>query len=344
MHEPRRVLVTGGAGFIGTNFVRYLFSTYPGIEITVLDKLTYAGNPENLKEFEGREGYRFLQGDIRDRDRVEEAAKGVDIIYNFAAETHVDRSIGEALDFVRTDVEGTCVLLTHALEAKIPRFVQVSTDEVYGSIETGSFSEGDALEPNSPYAASKAGGDLLVRSFHRTYGLPVLLTRSSNNYGPYQYPEKLIPLFVTNALDGESLPLYGDGLNVRDWIYVEDNCRALDLVGRKGEPGGVYNVGAGEEHTNLEITETILELTGRDRSLIRYVSDRPGHDRRYSLDSSSARALGFEPTVGFGEGLERTVAWYRENRPWWEPIKSGAFKEYYRKMYARRLEEGRTET
>lgn len=342
MTSPKRVLITGGAGFIGSNFVRYLIEKYPDLHIVVLDKLTYAGNPENLAEFEGRNSFTFLQGDICERDLVDRAIRGCDIVYNFAAETHVDRSIGEALDFVNTDVVGTYILLSSALEHEVSRFVQVSTDEVYGSIEEGSFVEGDPLSPNSPYSASKGGGDLMAFAFFRTHGLPVTITRSSNNYGPYQYPEKLIPLFVTNALDGEQLPLYGDGLNVRDWIYVEDNCRGIEIAGTRGEPGQIYNIGAGQEYTNLEITRRVLELTGRDETLIRYVADRPGHDRRYSLDCSKIEELGFRAEIDLQEGIERTVSWYRDHRSWWEPIKSGEFREYYRSMYAKRLEESRS--
>ena len=335
----QRILVTGGAGFIGSNFVRFLFKKRRKVQIVVLDKLTYAGNINNLADFQGRENFRFIKGDICNGRLLDEILPGIDIIYNFAAETHVDRSILEAGTFVKTDVLGTYTLLQRALKHGIKRFVQISTDEVYGSIRRGSFKEGDPLQPNSPYSASKSGADLLVRSFFKTYGLPVVITRSSNNYGPYQHPEKFIPLFITNAIDGQPLPLYGDGKNVRDWIYVEDNCSAIELVGRKGEVGEVYNIGAGEEKQNIEIARRIVELVGADQSLITFVSDRPGHDRRYSLNTGRIRKLGWKPSVSFDEGLRKTVAWYMKNERWWRAIKEGSFKRYYKKLYARRLRE-----
>ncbi|HEM46474.1 MAG TPA: NAD-dependent epimerase/dehydratase family protein, partial [Alphaproteobacteria bacterium] len=256
----------------------------------------------------------------------------------FAAETHVDRSILEGGSFVKTDVMGTYTLLQRALKHGLPRFVQISTDEVYGSTLSGAFREGDPLQPNSPYSASKSGADLLARAFHKTHGLPVLITRSSNNYGPRQHPEKFIPLFITNALDGEPLPLYGDGRNVRDWIYVDDNCRAILAVGRRGKIGEVYNIGAGEEHPNIEIARRIVELTGADPSLLTRVADRPGHDRRYALDTRKVRRLGWKPRVGFDEGLAKTVRWYRRNGDWWRAAKSGAFRKYYAKMYRDRIQ------
>jgi dTDP-glucose 4,6-dehydratase len=335
----RKILVTGGAGFIGSNFVRFLRREGRKAEIVVLDKLTYAGNLDNLREFMGRKDFRFVRGDIGDARLLDELLPGVDIVYNFAAETHVDRSILEAGSFVKTDVLGTYVLLQRALKAGVPRFVQVSTDEVYGSTARGSFRESDPVRPNSPYSASKSGADLLVRAFHKTYGFPAVITRSSNNYGPYQHPEKFIPLFITNAIEGAPLPIYGDGSNVRDWIYVEDNCRAIDLVGRRGIVGEAYNIGAGEEHPNIEIARRIIELTGADENLLTFVSDRPGHDWRYSLDARKIRALGWRPRVGFGEGLERTVRWYARNALWWKPVKEGSFKRYYAKLYRSRIGE-----
>ena len=334
------ILVTGGAGFIGSNFVRLLLRRRGRARVTVLDKLTYAGNLANLAGLEKDPRFMFVKGDICNARLLDKLLPGVEIVYNFAAETHVDRSILAAGSFIRTDVLGTYTLLQKALEHKVGRFVQISTDEVYGSIARGSFRESDPLLPNSPYSASKAGADMLVRAFHRTYGLPVLITRSSNNYGPYQHPEKFIPLFVTNALEGLPLPVYGDGRNVRDWIYVEDNCRAIDLVGRKGTVGEVYNVGAGEERPNIEIARRIVELTGADPALLTFISDRPGHDRRYSVAARRIRALGWRPATAFDAGLERTVAWYRRNEKWWRPLKKGAFRSYYRRLYTGRLAAG----
>ena len=317
-----KILVTGGCGFIGSNFIRYMFATYPDIEIVNLDKLTYAGNPENLRDIDGLDGYTFVHGDICDETRVEKIMSGgFDAVLNFAAESHVDRSITGPREFIQTDVFGTFTLLEACRRHGVARYLQVSTDEVYGSIEDGSFTEESPLEPNSPYAASKAAGDLLVRAYYVTYGLPVVITRSSNNFGPYQYPEKLMPLFITNALDDIKLPLYGDGMNVRDWLFVTDNCGAIDLVLREGEPGEVYNIGGGQERANVEITRAILGILEEPDSLIEYVNDRPGHDRRYSLDSAKIAALGFEPREDFGEMLAETVRWYVENRSWWEPLK-----------------------
>ncbi len=329
--RPVRVLVTGGCGFIGSHFVRRLVER--GDDVVVLDKLTYSGNPANLEGV----AHRFVQGDIADADAVAEAGEGCDAIANFAAETHVDRSILEAADFIRTDVAGTQVLLEWARTTGV-RFVQVSTDEVYGDLPPGvSSSEDDPLRPSSPYAASKAGGDLQVLAYVRTYGVNASITRGSNTYGPNQYPEKVIPLFVTNALEGEPLPVYGDGRQTRDWLHAADHCEAIDLVLREGKAGEVYNVGGGEELENMELTRRILELTGRDESLIRHVADRPGHDRRYSLDSTKLRGLGWEPERRLEEALADTVAWYRENRAWWEPLKSGEYREYYARQYSDRL-------
>jgi len=326
-----RVLVTGGAGFIGSHFVKRLAGA--GEDVVVLDKLTYSGNRANLEGVP----HRFVQGDIADPAVVGKAGEGVDALVNLAAETHVDRSILEAGDFIRTDVLGTHVLLEWARESGA-RFVQVSTDEVYGDVPPGEASlEEDPLRPSSPYAASKAGGDLQVLAYVRTYGVNASVTRGSNTYGPNQYPEKLIPLFVTNALDGEPLPLYGDGRQTRDWLHVDDHCAAIHLVLREGRAGEAYNVGGGEELENAEITRRILELTGGNESLVRQVADRPGHDRRYSLDASKLRGLGWEPQRKLTEGLAETVEWYRERRDWWEPIKSGDYRAYYERQYAERL-------
>jgi len=331
-----RILVTGGAGFIGSNFVRYILRNHPDDSVLNLDKLTYAGNLENLADLADDPRYSFLRGDICGEATVEQVIGSVDAIVNFAAETHVDRSIQHAGAFVDTDIKGLYVLLEAARKRGIERFVHISTDEVYGSIEEGSFRETDPLNPSSPYSASKAGGELMAKSFERTFGYKIAITRGSNTYGPYQYPEKVVPLFITNALDDIELPLYGDGMNVRDWLYVEDHCSGIDAVLRKGAPGEAYNIGADQERTNLELTKRILELTGKGESLIKHVTDRPGHDRRYSVDSAKARALGWAPQVTFEEGLARTVAWYRENEAWWRKIKDGSYREYYRQMYADR--------
>jgi dTDP-glucose 4,6-dehydratase len=332
--EMKTLLITGGAGFIGSNFVKYMLEKHTDYSIVVLDKLTYAGNPENLAPCHAHPRFSFIKGDICDVETVDRAAKGVHCIVNFAAETHVDRSITKPDDFIRTDILGTHVLLEAARKYAIERYVQISTDEVYGSIEQGSFTEDSPLRPSSPYAASKAGGDLLVHSYWVTHKLPVLITRSSNNYGPNQYPEKVIPLFITNALEDKPLPLYGDGRNVRDWLYVRDNCAAIDLILHHGQPGEIYNVGAGEERMNIELTRAILRILGKPESLITFVTDRKGHDRRYSIESSKVRALGWKPEADFDAALAETVSWYVENRPWWEPIKSGEFKEYYRHQYS----------
>jgi dTDP-glucose 4,6-dehydratase len=335
-----RILVTGGAGFIGSNFVRFCLRNRPDCSITVLDKLTYAGRMENLADVsEGYGGrFRFVRGDICDPEAVASSMADCDEVVNFAAETHVDRSIEDSAGFIRTDIEGVRVLLEEFRKRKRRIFVQISTDEVYGSVEKGRSKESDPLEPRSPYAASKAGGELLARSYWTTHSVPVIVTRSSNNYGPYQYPEKLIPLFVTNALDGEDLPLYGDGMNVRDWLYVEDHCQALAMVLDRGEPGAVYNIGAGQEYTNRDVTTMILEATGADPALVRFVEDRPGHDRRYALDVSLMKdSTGWEPSTRFPDGLLDTVTWFRDNRQWWEEIKSGRFREYYTRMYRERL-------
>jgi dTDP-glucose 4,6-dehydratase len=330
-----KLLVCGGAGFIGSNFVRVRLRETPD-EVVVLDKLTYAGRRENLHDVESDPRFSFQRGAIEDRAAVDQAAEGVDAIVNFAAETHVDRSIAEPDAFVTTHAQGTYVLLEAARERGL-RYLQVSTDEVYGSILEGTFTESSPLAPSSPYSATKAGADLLVASYHHTYGLPVLICRGSNNYGPYQHPEKLIPLMILNALAGDSLPVYGDGLNVRNWLYVEDFARAVGHVLDQGEPGEVYNVGGPDECPNLEVVRRILTLCERDESLIEFVTDRPGHDRRYSLSSEKVRALGWRPQVGFERGLADTVRWYRDNAWWWEPIRSGEYRAYYERQYGRSL-------
>jgi dTDP-glucose 4,6-dehydratase len=328
-----RVLVTGGAGFIGSHFVRLLAGK--GVEVVVLDKLTYSGNPANLDGIE----HRFLQGDIADSEAVAEAAAGCDAIVNFAAESHVDRSILESFDFVHTQVHGTQTLLEH-VRATGARFVQVSTDEVYGDLEAGgSSTEDDPLRPSSPYSATKAGGDLLVLGYVRTHGVNASITRGANTYGPHQYPEKFLPLFVTNALDGEPLPVYGDGRQRREWLHVDDHCAAIELALTHGRPGEVYNVG-GDERENLEMVRRILDLTGADESLVRHVTDRPGHDRRYSIDDTKLRGLGWKPQIALQDGLAETFEWYRGNRAWWEPIKSGEYRAYYEQQYADRLAAG----
>jgi dTDP-glucose 4,6-dehydratase len=328
-----RLVVTGGAGFIGSNFVRFMLRRYDDLEVVNLDKLTYAGNLDNLRDVEDDARYTFVNGDICDAAVVRAALQGADAVVNFAAETHVDRSISGPQDFISTDVLGTHTLLEAVRELGIARYLQISTDEVYGSTETGSFTEESDLAPSSPYSASKAGADLLVLAYHRTYGAPVLITRSSNNYGPWQYPEKIIPLFITNAIDDQALPVYGDGLNVRDWLYVDDNCAGIDAVLRKGVEGEVYNIGGGNEVKNLALTRHILELLGKSPELIRFVADRPGHDRRYSIDCGKLQALGWRPATPFETGLERTVAWYRDVPAWWRRIKSGEWKDYYAAHY-----------
>jgi dTDP-glucose 4,6-dehydratase len=331
-----RILVTGGAGFIGSNFVRHVVRAHPAWEIVVLDKLTYAGRRENLAGLEERPGFRFVKGDITDPQAVADVLAGCDYVVNFAAETHVDRSLYDAGSFIMTDVYGTFVLLEAARRAPgLKLFVQISTDEVYGSVESGSSSEGDPLMPRNPYSASKAGADRLAYSYWATYDVPVIVTRASNNYGPYQFPEKIIPLFVTHALDGIPLPLYGDGLNVRDWLHVDDHCRAVDLLIEKGVPGETYNVGGGNEVPNIELTRRILALLGKPETLIRRVADRPGHDRRYSLGCERLRGLGWSPQVPFDEGLRATVEWYRANEAWWRPLKEAdpAFREHYQRHY-----------
>jgi dTDP-glucose 4,6-dehydratase len=331
-----KLLVTGGSGFIGSNFVRHVLASHPDDHVVNLDKLTYAGNPANLADLERDPRYTFVRGDICDAAVVREAIRGVDAVVNFAAESHVDRSLMEPDAFLKTDVYGVFTLLEAVKELRIGRFLHISTDEVYGSVERGSSRESDPVRPTNPYSASKAGGDLLALAYWQTHRVPLLITRSSNNFGPYQYPEKVIPLFVTNALEDKPLPLYGDGRNVRDWLYVLDNCAALDLVLRKGNEGEVYNIGGGHEVENVVLTRQILQLTGKPETLIKPVKDRPGHDRRYSVDSKKVRQLGWTPRHRFGDALAATIAWYREHPTWWQPLKSGEFRAYYDKQYGHR--------
>jgi len=330
-----KLLVCGGAGFIGSHFARLRLREH-GDEVVVLDKLTYAGREDNLRDLSDHDGFTFVHGAIEDPMAVAGAIAGCDAIVNFAAETHVDRSISGPEVFLTTQMNGTWTLLEAAREHEL-RYVQVSTDEVYGSIDEGSFTEASPLDPSSPYSATKAGADLLVASYGHTYDLPAAICRGSNNYGPFQYPEKLIPLMVLNALHGDPLPVYGDGKNVRNWLYVEDFGRAIGTVLERGATGEAYNVGGPDECPNLDVVRRILAHTDRDESLIEFVTDRPGHDRRYSLSSDKVRALGWEPQMRFDEGLERTVAWYRDNAWWWEPIRSGEYRAYYARHYGRAL-------
>lgn len=334
-----KILVTGGAGFIGSNFIRYMLQEHP-YHIINLDALTYCGNLENLRGVEDDPRYTFVRGSITDRKLVDGIIKDVDAVINFAAESHVDRSIEDPEIFIRTNILGTQTLLEASRKHGVERFIQISTDEVYGSAEKGYFTEETPLAPNSPYSASKASADLMVRAYHRTYGLPVNITRCSNNYGPYQFPEKLIPLMITNALENKPLPVYGDGMNVRDWIHVLDHCRAVDLVLHRGRVGEVYNIGGNSERRNIEIVELIVRELGRDKSLIRFVEDRPGHDRRYAIDASKIRnELGWKPLYSFEEGIRETIRWYIDNRDWWENIKSGEYLRYYERMYGGRIQD-----
>jgi dTDP-glucose 4,6-dehydratase len=331
-----RLLVTGGAGFIGSNFIRHILRTHPEDSVVNLDKLTYAGNLHNVADVADDPRYRFVHGDICDGPLVRDVLRGVDAVVNFAAESHVDRSLLEADAFLKTDVFGVFTLLEAARELGIARFVQISTDEVYGSLATGSARESDPLRPSNPYSAAKAGADLLALAYWRTHRLPIVITRSSNNFGPYQHPEKVIPLFITNALDDQPLPLYGDGRNVRDWLYVLDNCEAIDLALRQGVAGEIYNVGGGHELENIAVTREILRLTGKPATLVKPVTDRPGHDRRYSLDATRVRRLGWTPRHRFLDGLTATVRWYREHEAWWRALKAGDFATYYQQQYGSR--------
>jgi len=318
----KKILVTGGAGFIGSNFIRHILAKYPDYRVTNLDKLTYCGNLENLKDIAKNKNYRFVKGDIVDPKVVNTLVKGADIVLNFAAETHVDRSIKDPSGFVRTNIFGTYTLLEAAKAHGTKLFIQISTDEVYGSISKGAFTETSPIAPNSPYSAAKAGGDLLARSYFITHGLPVIITRSSNNFGPYQYPEKVIPLFVTNLLEGKKIPLYADGSNVRDWLFVIDNCEAIDAVMHKGKVGEVYNIGGGNEITNMELTKALLGLLDKGEECIEFVKDRPGHDKRYALDISKVKTLGWKPRHDFKDALELTVNWYSRNKMWWRKLKN----------------------
>jgi dTDP-glucose 4,6-dehydratase len=337
-----KILVTGGCGFIGSNFIRHFLKSYPNDSLINVDKLTYAGNLENLSDLSQSPYYHFIRGDITHAPRMEELInKGVDAIINFAAESHVDRSIEDPSAFMKTNVFGTFVLL-EAVRKVFPkqriRFIHISTDEVYGSLgEKGAFVEETPLAPNSPYSASKSAADMLVRAYHRTYGLPTVITRSSNNFGPYQFPEKLIPLLISNAIEDKELPIYGDGMHIRDWVYVEDHCRALDVVLHHGREGEIYNIGGRSEKSNLVVAQTILDRLGKPHSLIRFVTDRPGHDRRYAIDFSKIeRELGWKPSISFGEGISRTVEWYLTHREWWNKIKMGEYLNYYKRMYENR--------
>ncbi|MBO8129939.1 MAG: dTDP-glucose 4,6-dehydratase [Candidatus Marinimicrobia bacterium] len=337
--NDRTYFVTGGCGFIGSNYIHYIFEKYDDIKVVNLDKLTYAGNPANLRDLEERKDYIFIRGDICDFEIVEEIFKKYrpNFLINFAAESHVDRSIGDPGSFIKTDMYGVYVLLENTKKYGIERFIQISTDEVYGSIEEGSFTEESPLKPSNPYAASKAGGDRLAYSYYVTYDLPVIITRASNNFGPYQYPEKLIPLFVTNALEDKPLPLYGDGKNVRDWLYVKDHCDAIEFILHNGSVGDVYNIAGRNEKQNIEITKLILKYLNKSESLIKYVEDRLGHDRRYSLNDSKLRSLGWQSKHSFEEALKYTIQWYVDNEDWWRPLKSGEFLEFYRKHYKMEL-------
>ena len=338
-----RLLVTGGAGFIGSNFVRYMVEKYPSYQIVNLDKLTYAGNLENLMEIEGKANYSFVKGDIADPTFINKLFEEdrFDYVLNFAAESHVDRSISEPDVFIKTNVLGTQVLLDAARNFNVKKYLQVSTDEVYGTLgDTGYFTEETPLAPNSPYSASKGGADLLVRAYHETYGVPVNITRCSNNYGPYHFPEKLIPLMIINALNDKPLPIYGDGLNIRDWLHVEDHCQAIDLVLHKGEPGEVYNVGGHNERTNIDVVKIILKELGKPESLIKFVDDRLGHDRRYAIDATKLKTkLEWIPRYKFEDGIKQTIQWYLDNKDWWENIISGDYQQYYEIQYANRLGE-----
>jgi len=333
-----KLLVTGGVGFIGSNFIHYIRREHPDWEITNLDKLTYAGNPENLKDIQDQPTYHFVKGDIADRKQIDRLlSQGIDVIVNFAAESHVDRSILDASPFIETNVKGTQVLLEGAKKHGVQRFIQVSTDEVYGSTDSGCFTEESPLSPNSPYSASKAAADLLCRAYFKTHHLPAIITRCTNNFGPYQFPEKLIPLAITNALEDKPIPVYGDGLNIRDWIFVADHCRALDTVILKGKLGEIYNIGSGNEKTNLELIRKLLELLDKPQSLIQFVTDRPAHDRRYALDCARiSTELGWKPAHSFDEALSATVDWYLKNESWWRSIKSGEYSRYYQEMYHNR--------
>ncbi|MBN1518248.1 dTDP-glucose 4,6-dehydratase [Candidatus Sumerlaeota bacterium] len=341
-HSIHSVLITGGAGFIGSNFVRMMLDERPGARMVNYDALTYAGNLESISDLEQNPNYTFVKGDICDGELLRQTlqAHAVDTIIHFAAESHVDRSILSAAEFVRTNVLGTQCLLEAAMQCGVKRFVMISTDEVYGSLgPDGAFTEETPLAPNSPYSASKAGGDLLCRSYFHTYGFPVIITRCSNNYGPYQFPEKLIPLMIIKAMSGEKLPVYGDGMNVRDWIHVSDHCRAVLAATERGRPGETYNIGGRNEWPNIGIVKELLKILSQPESLISFVKDRPGHDRRYAIDPSKAeRELDWKPRIDFAEGLAQTVAWYQSRQPWWQNVMSGEYQQYYEKNYASKMQ------
>ena len=332
-----KLLITGGAGFIGSNFIHYILGKYPHYKIVNLDKLTYCGNLNNLKKVENDPRYKFIKGDICDKEKVDEIfeEEKPDLVVNFAAETHVDRSILNPDIFTKTNILGTHILLETARKFKIKRFLHISTDETYGSLKSGKFKEDDILAPNSPYSASKASADLLVRSYYKTFSLPVIITRSSNNYGPYQFPEKVIPLFISNILENKKIPLYGTGKNIRDWIYVLDNCEGLDTVLHNGETGEIYNIGGGNEKTNLELAKIILSELGKDESQIEYVDDRLGHDFRYALDIEKVKKIGWQPRHSFEEAIKKTIRWYLENKDWLKKLKTKEFDKYYEKQYGR---------
>ncbi|MDF1498578.1 MAG: dTDP-glucose 4,6-dehydratase [Patescibacteria group bacterium] len=330
-----KLLVTGGAGFIGSNFIHHILGKYPNYKVVNIDKLTYCGNLDNLEKVENHNNYKFIKCDICDSEKIDEIfeEEKPDFVINFAAETHVDRSILEPYSFTNTNVIGTHVLLETAKKYGIERFLHISTDETYGSINNGKFKEDDILMPNSPYSASKASADLLARSYFKTFSLPVVITRSSNNYGPYQFPEKVIPLFVSNLLENKKIPLYGTGMNIRDWIYVQDNCEGLDAVLHRGDDGEIYNIGGGDEKTNLELTKIILNELGKDESHIEYVEDRLGHDLRYALNIEKVSKIGWQPRHTFEDAIKETIKWYKENKSWWKKLKKEAFSEYYKKQY-----------
>lgn len=334
----QRIMVTGGAGFIGSNFARMILEKYSDYHLMVYDKMTYAGNLDNLLDLQDNPRFNFIKGDIADQEKVDETVQkyGIDTIVNFAAESHVDRSIEEPGGFIQTDVFGVYALLEATRKFGLERFLQVSTDEVYGAVLEGSSTEDDVLKPRSPYSASKAGGELLAHAYFVTYGVPTLVTRGSNTYGPYQYPEKMLPLFITNAIEDKPIPMYGDGKQVRDWMYVLDHCAGIDTVLHKGRPGEIYNIGGGNERHNIDVTYALLDLLGKPRTLINFVQDRPGHDLRYSIDTSKAQALGWQAEKNFEDGLRETVEWYADNKWWWQKIKSGEFADYYARMYEQR--------
>lgn len=332
-----KILLTGGAGFMGSNMIRYLLRTYPDVEIVNFDDLTYAGNLESLADIVNDSRYTFVKGSIADATAIEQVVEGVDLVINYAAETHVDRSILEPKAFIDTNVYGVYNILEAVRKYKTSRYVQISTDEVFGAVMEGESDEGSKFEPRSPYAASKAAGDHLCQAYAITYGVPVIVTHSCNFYGPYQFPEKLIPLFTMNLLEGKTVPVYGDGMQVREWIFTQDHCRAIDMIAQKGNPGEVYNIGTGYRVPNIEVTKKLLELTGRGDDAIEYVKDRPGHDRRYAINSNKLRSeLGWEPQVTFNEGLAQTVEWYKQNREWVDRCRTGAYKEYYENQYIKR--------